>query len=126
MNQELAMSLPYEFKVIPKYEDVINKYISLEDRTSLLEKIPDSSTARLRVLTLLVRAKHPTTSFRPQVLQYAIGENPNFPRCIGAMIDRLSREDTSFPKDILSFANGKKNPSLGKDKEKEILAFFDR
>jgi hypothetical protein len=122
---ENSMKENYKPTTILQFEDQINKYISERARRRIYELLPDNSTARLKVLCVKVIADHPTATLSPQLLQYAIGGNPKFPRCIGSMIERLAREDDNFPKQILSFTNGKKNPSLSKEKEQELLDLLD-
>jgi len=121
----MSTKVKYTPVIIPAFEQEINKYISEELRKKIYEMEPNNSTARLKVICKKIIAEYPTANLRPQLLQYAIGSDPKFPRCIGSMIERLVREDSSFPKQILSYSGGKKNPLLTKEREQELMALLD-
>lgn len=119
------MKAKYKPVTIPHLESEAKKYISEEFRTKLFEQIPDSSTARLQVIVRKIRANHPDAKLRPQLLQYVIGGDPKYPRCIGSMVEKLTKNDPDFPADIINYSATKKNPLLSKERESELLDLLD-
>ena len=115
----------YKPILVPELEQQINSYISWEARERIYELEPSNSTARLKAIMKKLAAEEPTARFGPKILQYAIGGDPYFPRCISSMVKRLVREDPNFPIWIFSHSTGGKNPKLSAERDQELLELLE-